>query len=314
MSASANPHHFIDISDFDADEIMEIASLAEEMKEKPEEYKKSLDGKTMCFILEKNSTRTRVSFEVAINQLGGNAVILGAGQTQMGRGEPISDTAMVLSRYCDIIVYRANKHEDMIELANHATVPVVNALTDYSHPCQIIADVITIKEHFGDLNNVQITWIGDLNNVLQSFIHVSVLLNIKLNICVPKTLHSQFEQFNKNNAHHENAKNITLFSNKTESVKGSQVVVSDTWVSMGDDYDKEKVFDGMIVDEETMSHAASNAIFMHCMPIYRGKEVSSKVVKNNLSTIINEAENRLHAQKAIMLNAITQIARRRRRQ
>lgn len=284
--------NFIDIDQFTKHQILTIIKQAIEIKKNPLDYRKALDFKSLCLILEKHSTRTRISFEVAINQLGGNAVIIDAEKSQIVRGESISDTAKVISRYCDFIAYRANKHTDLLELANNADIPVINALTDYSHPCQILADFVTITEHFGSFEDLQFTWVGDVNNVLESFIQMSNLFDVKLNICVPKVLHKKIKI---------DTKNITLFDNKFDGVKNSNVIITDTWVSMGDNYEKEAMFKDFTIDEKTMLNANKNAIFMHCMPIYREKEVTTEIVNKNQQIIFNEAENRLHAQKSVLL-------------
>jgi len=251
-------------------------------------------------IFEKPSTRTRVSFDVAMRQLGGQTIALNHTDLQIGRGEPISDTARVVSRYVDIIMIRANKHETLTELAVNASVPVINGLTDRSHPCQIIADIMTFEEAKGPIKGRAVAWTGDGNNVAASWIQASARLGFRLTLACPPQLNPENRILDW--ARREGA-NITLTDDPVEAVTGADCVVTDTWVSMGqqDEASRRKQLLGpYAVDERLMKKAAPEAIFMHCLPAYRGHEVSAAVIDGPQSVVWDEAENRLHAQKAIL--------------
>jgi ornithine carbamoyltransferase len=253
----------------------------------------------LMLIFEKPSTRTRVSFDVAMRQLGGQTLALNHTDLQIGRGEPISDTAKVLSRYVDAIMIRANKHETLTELAEHASVPVINGLTDRTHPCQIVADIMTFEEAIGPIKGRRVAWTGDGNNVACSWIQAAAELDFELALACPPQLNperSVIEWARKKGA------SIELTDNPAEAVAGADCVVTDTWVSMGQTEAprRNQLLGPYAVDEKLMKKAARGAIFMHCLPAYRGHEVTAAVIDGPRSVVWDEAENRLHAQKAIL--------------
>ncbi len=258
-----------------------------------------LDGRLLAMIFEKASTRTRVSFEVAIRQLGGTALMLSGRDTQLGRGETVADTARVLSRYVDAIMIRTTAHENLLELAEYATVPVINGLTDFSHPCQIMADVMTVEEYRGPIAGKTMTWCGDGNNMAVSWIHAAVRLNFELRLACPAQLSPPAEILDWAKA--EGA-NVSLGENPEEAVAGSDGVIADTWVSMGDDQAevRHNLLKPFQVNERLMAGAKDDALFMHCLPAHRNEEVTDAVMDGPQSVIWDEAENRLHAQKGIL--------------
>jgi ornithine carbamoyltransferase len=288
--------NFIDLKELTTEDLIRIISLS--IKWKSTGGPKFMKDKQAVLIFEKPSLRTRISFEVGINQLGGNSTILNEKEMQLGQRETIEDTARVLERYADMIIIRCFGHNQMINFANISSVPVVNALTDHSHPCQVVADLVTIKEHLIDFKNKKIAWFGDCNNVLQSWIEASVLLDFELNIACPEGMSPQQETMTwaikKNNK-------IKIMHDPNLAAEGANCIITDTWTSMGDKkISPEKIFSPFQVNENIMSLADKNAIFMHCLPAYRGKEVSKEVFEGIQSVVFDEAENRLHAQKAIM--------------
>ena len=256
-------------------------------------------GRTLAMIFEKPSTRTRISFEVAMTELGGSAIYLDSKSMQMGRGETIQDTAKVLGRYLDGIMVRAISHKTLLEMATHSNIPVINGLTDLSHPCQTLADIMTFEENLGHIKGRIIAWIGDGNNMANSWIHAASVFNFTLRLACPKE-----RQPNKNIlkwAKSVNA-NIVLTEDPIIAVKNSDAIVTDTWVSMGDESvsNPEKIFKKYQVNEELIKHASKNAIFMHCLPAHRGQEVTREIIDGSRSVVWDEAENRLHIQKAIL--------------
>ena len=288
--------NFIDLKELTTEDLIQIISLS--IKWKSTGAPKFMKDKQAVLIFEKPSLRTRISFEVGINQLGGNSTILNEKEMQLGQRETIEDTARVLERYADMIVIRCFGHNQMINFANTSNVPVINALTDYSHPCQVVADLVTIKEHLIDFKNKKIAWFGDCNNVLQSWIEASVLLDFELNIACPEGVvphqGTMTWAIKKNNK-------IKIMHDPYLAADGANCIITDTWTSMGDEnISPEKIFLPFQVNENIMSLADKNAIFMHCLPAYRGKEVSKDVFEGMQSVVFDEAENRLHAQKAIM--------------
>lgn len=288
-----------DIKD-DVKYILDLASKikAGEMEEKP------LEGKTLAMIFQKSSTRTRVSFDVGMYQLGGRAIFLSSNDLQMGRGEPISDTAKVLSRFVDGIMIRAIKHADVEELAKHADVPVINGLTDLEHPCQALADVLTIKEHLGDWEGKKICFVGDGNNVSNSLLLIAPLLGMDMSLACPKgyepneeILKTAYEYAEENNTV------ITVTDDIGSALQNVDAVFTDVWVSMGEEAEASKReidFAPFQVNSDLMSLANENAIFLHCLPAIRGHEVTSEVIDGPQSVIYDEAENRMHAQKAVL--------------
>ncbi|HEX8471505.1 MAG TPA: ornithine carbamoyltransferase [Brevundimonas sp.] len=250
----------------------------------------------LAMIFEKNSTRTRFSFDAAIRQLGGASIIATASDMQLGRGEPIEDTAKVLSRMVDAVMIRANNHEDVERFARVSTVPVINGLTDRSHPCQILADLQTIEEQLGPIAGKTIAWIGDGNNVCHSFMHAAPKFGFHLNVACPAEYHPDLHDLAKG------GNSVTLTSDPREAVLGADVVVTDTWVSMGDgDYEERlQAFETYTVDEALMALADPEAVFLHCLPAHRGEEVTDAVIDGPKSLVWDEAENRIHAQKAVL--------------
>ena len=295
--------HFLDIHQLDAADLRSILDDAHARKAarkgwpqgRPDADAPGKD-RVLAMIFEKNSTRTRFSFDAAIRQLGGASIIATASDMQLGRGEPIEDTARVLSRMVDAVMIRANSHEDVERFARVATVPVVNGLTDRSHPCQILADIMTIEEARGPIAGKTIAWIGDGNNVCHSFMHAAPLLGFHFNVACPAEYHPDLRDLAKGG----NA--VTLTSDPNEAVLGADVVVTDTWVSMGDsDYEQRlQAFEAYSVDEALMAKADPDAVFLHCLPAHRGEEVTDAVIDGGKSLVWDEAENRIHAQKAVL--------------
>jgi ornithine carbamoyltransferase len=304
MTAKQSPRHFLDIADLDAVTLRTILDNAHAMKRAgkrvpPQLRPKGIEDAVLVLIFEKPSTRTRVSFDIGMRQLGGGALTLNHTDLQLGRGESVADTARVLSRYADGIMIRANAHATLVELARHATIPVINGLTEKSHPCQVMADIQTFEEHLGPIKGRTIAWIGDGNNVAVSWMHAAVRFGFTLKLACPKSLYPEAEALEW--VRREKGK-VEIGTDPNEAVKGADCVVTDTWVSMGQsDADKrKKVLAPYAVDAALMSKANKNAIFMHCLPAYRGHEVSEDVLEGPQSVIFDEAENRLHAQKAIL--------------
>lgn len=305
--------HFLDISALSKQELRAILDEARRRKAARNDWPKGqhdddapLDGHVLAMIFQKNSTRTRVSFEVGMAQLGGSVISLNANDTQLGRGETIEDTARVLSRMVDAVMIRANVHQDVVEFAAAADVPVINGLTDFSHPCQIIADLMTVEEWAGPVEGKTIAWLGDGNNVCTSFIHAAEKLNFKLRIATPPQYAARTQEVAAAKAA---GADILVTTDATKAIAGADVVVTDTWVSMGD-ADKEAreaAFPPYAVTEEVMAKAASSAIFLHCLPAHRGEEVTDAVIDGPRSAVWDEAENRIHAQKAVLLWCLNRI-------
>ncbi|WP_029086506.1 ornithine carbamoyltransferase [Brevundimonas aveniformis] len=250
----------------------------------------------LAMIFEKNSTRTRFSFDAAIRQLGGDAIIANASDMQLGRGETVEDTARVLSRMVDAVMIRANSHEDVVRFAQASSVPVINGLTDKSHPCQIIADLMTIEERLGPISGRTLAWVGDGNNVCASLIHAAPLLGYQLNIACPADYHPDLFDLQRGGNY------VSLGSDPEVAVEGADVVITDTWVSMGDQDHEARLhaFEPYAVDDRLMSLATDGAIFLHCLPAHRGEEVTDDVLDGPQSAVWDEAENRIHAQKAVI--------------
>ena len=250
----------------------------------------------LAMIFEKNSTRTRYSFDAAIRQLGGDAIIANASDMQLGRGETIEDTARVLSRMVDLVMIRANSHEDVVRFAQASTVPVINGLTDRSHPCQIIADLMTVEERLGSIEGKTLAWVGDGNNVCASLIHAAPLLGYQFRIACPADYHPDLYDLQRG------GNNVWLGTDPEEAVAGADVVITDTWVSMGDQDHEERLhaFESYAVDDALMDRANDGAIFLHCLPAHRGEEVTDAVLDGPRCAAWDEAENRIHAQKAVI--------------
>ena len=285
------------------EDVSYIIDLAIKIKS-GETEEKPLAGKTLAMIFQKSSTRTRVSFDVGMYQLGGRGIFLSSSDLQMGRGEPISDTARVLSRFVDGIMIRAIEHDDVIELAKYSDVPVISGLTNLEHPCQVLADALTIKEHFGSFENKKICFVGDGNNVCNSLLLIAPLLGMDISVACPEGYEPN-EKILKiaNEFAKENSTEITVSDDINVALDNVDVVYTDVWVSMGDEAEKaqrEKDLAPYQVNQKLMDIANDDAIFMHCLPAIRGQEVSAEVIDGPQSVIYDEAENRLHAQKAVL--------------
>lgn len=292
--------HFLDIDRLDKTTLRSILDQAARFKSGIAGTGDPLKGKTLVLIFEKPSTRTRVSFEVGMMQLGGNVVVLSEKDSQLGRGETPADTARVLSRYADMMMIRTDAHQKLLDLAEFATVPVINGLTDDSHPCQIMADIQTFEEHRGSIEGKIVTWVGDGNNVATSWLHASVKMGFEFRIATPPEL--SLDQNLLDWAAREGG-TVKSFTDAQKAVAGSHCVVADTWVSMGDDGEREKRLDLLApyqVNANLMAGAKTDAVFMHCLPAHRGEEVTEDIIDGPQSVIWDEAENRLHAQKAVM--------------
>lgn len=299
--------HFLTLNDFSKDEIIEILNLAFEIKKeaKARNFKPYLKDQKLAMIFEKSSTRTRVSFDVGMNELGGHALFLSSRDIQLGRGEPIKDTARVISRMCDLIMARVNRHETLIELAEFSRVPVINGLSDKFHPMQLMADLMTIVERGIETPKIKAAYVGDGNNMAHSWLMLASKLGFELRIATPVGYEAdpQILAQAQENAKISGAK-ILITNDIKEAVRGANVVTTDTWVSMGQEAEKEqriRDFAGFCVDESLMALAEKNAIFLHCLPAYRGYEVSEAVFEAHADEIFAEAENRLHAQKGVMV-------------
>jgi ornithine carbamoyltransferase len=294
--------HFLDLDRLDPAELRRILDLSLAMKGgRGTEYgDKPLDGRALAMIFEKPSTRTRVSFERAIQQLGGEAIVLERESSQLGRGETVADTARVLSRYVDAIMLRTTQEEKLLELAEHATVPVINGLTNRTHPCQLMADVMTFEEHRGPIAGKAVAWSGDGNNMATSWIHAAVQFGFELRLAVPERLPPPQEVVDW--ATGKGAK-VVVTSDVTAAVSGADCVVTDVWVSMGDtdSASHHNLLKPYQVDDRVMAAAGKDAIFMHCLPAHRGEEVTDSVIDGPQSVVWDEAENRMHAQKGILL-------------
>ena len=291
------PRHFLDIDRYETAELRSILDLGSAYKNG--RHDRPLEGKTLAMIFEKPSTRTRVSFEVAMRQLGGDAIILGTADSQLGRGETIADTARVLSRYVDAIMIRTNHAEKLDDLARYATVPVINGLTDSSHPCQIMADVMTLQEKKGPIADAVVAWSGDGNNVAVSWIHAAIRFGFELRLACPGALPPPAPVIDW--ARREGGR-VTLTTEPEAAVAGADCVVTDTWVSMGAEasVNRHNLLAPYRVDERLMAMAKPDAIFMHCLPAKRGEEVTAGVIDGPQSVVWDEAENRLHVQKGIL--------------
>jgi ornithine carbamoyltransferase len=295
---------FVSIHDYSADEVQEILDLAGKMKKNPGKYTDSLRGKTLAMIFEKSSTRTRVSFEVGMLQLGGHALFLSSRDIQLGRGETIHDTARVLSRYVDGIMARTFAHKTVTDLAQYASVPVINGLTDLLHPCQAMTDYFTAGEHLGDLRGRKLVYIGDGNNMAHSLMYGAPKVGMNIAVATPSGYEPNPDVVSNARKDAAEAGTVVEVANTIDAaVRGADVVETDVWASMGQEEEaarRQKDFEGWQVNERVMSMANDGAIFMHCLPAHRGEEVSAAVADSAQSVIFDEAENRLHVQKAIL--------------
>ena len=293
---------FLALSDWSLEDLEEIFSLTRELKQKQQEGTPHhlLEGQTLGMIFEKSSTRTRVSFEVGMFQLGGHALFLHSGTTQMGRGEPIKDTARVMSGYCDGVMARTYSHAALEEFAENSYIPVINGLSDLYHPCQLVADMFTVTEHKDDYRNLKYCWIGDGNNMANSWINAAAIAGFELRIATPKGYEPDSEIVAL--AEKSGAK-ILLTNDPREAADGVDVLNTDVWASMGHEAEQEeraKAFSGFQINGALLKLAAPEAVVMHCLPAHRDEEITDEVVEGKQSIIFNEAENRLHVQKAIM--------------
>ncbi|GAB2197676.1 ornithine carbamoyltransferase [Sessilibacter sp. MAH4] len=291
--------HFLQLSDLTTDELNSIIDRGIELKaqHKAGTSKKTLKRKVLGMIFEKSSTRTRVSFEAGMAQLGGHAIFLSSNDTQMGRGEPVEDTARVISSMVDIIMVRTFNHAMLEAFARNSSVPVINALTDDFHPCQLLADMQTFREHRGSIQGKTVTWVGDGNNMCQSYINAARIWDFHLKIACPEGYEPTRSMLL------ENSDRVDIVRDPIEAVKGASLVVTDTWASMGQEEEKRKrqqIFASYKVTEELMTFANDDALFMHCLPAYRGMEISETMLDAKSSVVWDEAENRLHSQKALM--------------
>jgi ornithine carbamoyltransferase len=299
--------HFISISDYSKQEIEEVFTLTKSLKEKTKngEEHHLCKGKTMSMIFAKPSARTRISFETGMYQLGGYALYLSPNDIGIGTRESVGDISRILSRYNDIIMARLFDHKHIVELAEYAAVPVINGLTDYNHPCQIMADMYTILEHRGHLDDLQITYIGDGNNVANSWINLASILPFNLTICSPSGYEPDTDTLSR--AKEKNISDVKVLSNPEEAVKDAEIVYTDVWASMGQESETKKrhdIFKKYQINQQLMSLAKADAKVMHCLPAHRGDEITDDVIDSPQSIVFDEAENRMHVQKAIIVKLL----------
>ncbi|EEL3597667.1 ornithine carbamoyltransferase [Campylobacter jejuni] len=294
--------HFLTLRDFSKEEILSLVNHASELKKEP---KKLLQDKTLAMIFEKNSTRTRMAFELAITELGGKALFLSSNDLQLSRGEPVKDTARVIGAMVDFVMMRVNKHETLLEFARYSKAPVINALSELYHPTQVLGDLFTIKEWNKMQNGIaKVAFIGDSNNMCNSWLITTAILGFEISIAMPKNykISPEIWEFAMKQALISGAK-ISLGYDKFEALKDKDVVITDTWVSMGEENEKErkiKEFEGFMIDEKAMSVANKDAILLHCLPAYRGYEVSEEIFEKHADVIFEEARNRLYVVKALL--------------
>lgn len=298
--------HFLSLTDWERSELMEILYLAAELKDRQADGvpHRVLADKTLAMLFEKSSTRTRVSFEAGMTQLGGHAIMLSPRDTQIGRGEPVRDTARVIGRYVDAVMVRTYAQKTVAEMARWCDAPVINGLTDLLHPCQVMADLMTVLEHRGDLDDLHVAWIGDGNNMALSWINAAQVFGFKLTLACPAGYRPDSELL----ATAREAGTDVELADPGDAAKGAHVVTTDVWASMGQEEEqaaREKAFAGYTVDDAMMAGADEEAIFLHCLPAHRGEEVMESVLEGPQSAVWDEAENRLHVQKAILVRLIT---------
>ena len=294
-------NNFLSSLDMSTEEVLNIFELAKKFKNN--EINIELKNKVLGLIFDKSSTRTRVSFQVAMSRLGGTTIDLNPTTSQIGRGEPIKDTARVLSRYCDVLAIRTYNHSDLEEYAKWSTKPVINSLTDLEHPCQALADFLTIKEEFVDFKNVVLTFIGDGNNVANSLILCGALLGVEIRIACPKGYEPKNHIIEKALEIYENKNLLKIFNDPNKAVLGSNILYTDVWSSMGEENkqrEKDKDFNGFTIDSDLLNKANEDAIILHCLPAYRSKEITDEVIESKKSRIFQQAENRMHAQQALL--------------
>ena len=297
------PNNFINFDQFSQNDLQGIIDRAISLKKEHKSglINETLKNKTLAMIFDKSSTRTRVSFEAGMTQLGGQSLFLSEKDIQLGRGEPITDSAIVISSMVDAIMLRMSSHEDIVEFSKHSSKPVINALSDESHPCQILADLMTYQEHRGSIKGKKIAWIGDGCNVCQTYMQAAAIFDFDLSIATPPGYGPSDDFIEKYKT------NISYFTNPNDACRGADIIVTDVWTSMGQELEikqREAAFKGFQVDQKLMGWAKDDAIFMHCLPAYRGKEVSAEVIDGEQSVVWSEAENRLHVQKSLLLYLI----------
>lgn len=291
--------HFISLLDLSPEELMSLLDRAAVLKNEVRQgrYSQTLQGRTLALLFDKSSTRTRVSFEAGMNQLGGYTLFLSPAEAQIGRGEPIEDTARVISSMVDIVAIRTGPHGNIIKFAENSAVPVINALTDFNHPCQLLADMMTVREHIGRTSDIDVAYIGDGNNMCHSWMIAAKQFGFDIKIAVPVGFEPEADLLEACQDR------VTMTNIPAEAVMGANVVVTDTWISMGQEDEKQQrkqAFEGFTVNEMLMKNASTDAIFLHCLPAYRGYEVTAEVLEGPQSVVWDEAENRLHAQKALI--------------
>ena len=294
-------NNFLSILDISSQELFHILEIAKSFKNK--DINTKLNGKVLGLIFDKSSTRTRVSFQVAMSRLGGSTIDLNPTTSQIGRGEPIKDTARVLSRYCDVLAIRTFHHSDLEEYSRWSDIPVINALTDLEHPCQTLADFLTIQEEFHDFKNVILTFIGDGNNVANSLILCGALLGVEVRIACPRGYEPNPLIVNKAIQIYKNKNLLKITNDPNSAVLGANVLYTDVWSSMGQERnreEKDKMFKGFTINSDLLSKAHKEAIVLHCLPAYRGKEITNDVFESKKSRIFEQAENRMHAQQALL--------------
>ena len=284
-----SPRHFLDLSEIGKESLRDILAHAHQMKKSKFSPPQLLSGLSLAMVFDKKSTRTRISFEVAMKQLGGHIIVMGMDEIQLSGAESIEDTAEVLSRFVDGAMIRMSDHDILVNLSKHSRIPVINGLTDHSHPCQIMADLMTIEEKIGPVAGKRVAWFGDYNNVARTWAQAAKLLDFEMVASVPEHLSKQ-----------DTSTSVTFTQSPKEAALNADVVVTDTWVSMGQEGKNDDVFRPYQVTSDLMSHAKDSVIFMHCMPVHRGHEVTEDVLRSPACVIYDEAENRLHAQKAIL--------------
>ena len=297
------PNNFINFDQLSQNDLQGIIDRAISLKKEHKSglINETLKNKTLAMIFDKSSTRTRVSFEAGMTQLGGQSLFLSEKDIQLGRGEPITDSAIVISSMVDAIMLRLSSHEDIVEFSKHSSKPVINALSDESHPCQILADLMTYQEHRGSIKGKKIAWIGDGCNVCQTYMQAAAIFDFELSIATPSGYEPSDTFIEKYK------KNISFFENPKDACRDADIIVTDVWTSMGQELEikqRETAFKGFQVDQKLMGQAKDNALFMHCLPAYRGKEVSTEVIDGKQSVVWSEAENRLHVQKSLLLYLI----------
>ncbi len=290
--STTKPKHFLDLPDIPADELKAILKNAHALKAQKYAPPQLLKGLTLAMIFDKRSTRTRISFEVAMKQLGGHTVVMSMGDMQIGGAESVEDTAKVMARFVDAVMVRMSDHTVLSEFARYSYIPVINGLTDWSHPCQIMADLMTIEEKLGRVQGKKIAWMGDYNNVARTLAQAASIWDYEFHIATPESLHPANEDFTGA---------VSFTADPAAAAKDADVIVTDTWVSMGQEGKSIDLFRPYQVNDNLMALAKNKVLFMHCMPIHQGEEVTDSVLKSKHSIIYDEAENRLHAQKAVLV-------------